>query len=215
MLLVFALLHHITALHCLHTESITLEAYSSDGIATGSRFPPLMRMSWSNKESPVCICAVSRWKPSSARMKLIHAIFKCNHLLPEDVKCVTVTLFFYCALNMQILSLRVLNTWKLSWAKWQLAKLLECNTPGSDWIKKGFSYNSVKEFFTSPLSSASMCTVCSAVGAWNWSYILRMEEHFSRLRDTRCQLCLAYKPRMLIGLLKGCPSLAKQETVHI
>ena len=96
-----------------------------------------------HSQSPVCICAVSRWKPSSARIKLIHAISKCYHLLPEDVKCVTVTFFFYCAGTMQILSLRALNTWKLSWAKWQLAKLLECNTPGSDWIKKGFSYNSL------------------------------------------------------------------------
>lgn len=37
-----------------------------------------------------------------------------------------------------------------------------------------------------------------------------MEEHFSRLKGRRCQLCLDFKPRVLIGLFKGCSSRAKK-----
>lgn len=83
---------------------------------------------------------------------------------------------------------------------------------GSDWIKRGFSCNS--PWRNSPHRHFYLClcvTVCSAVEAWNPSYTLRVEEHFSRLRDRRCQLCLACKPRMLIGLFKGCPLLATKK----
>lgn len=87
--------------------------------------------------------------------------------------------------------------------------------PGSDWIKRGFSHNS--PWRNSPHRHFYLClcvTVCSAVEAWNRSYTLRVEEHFSRMRDRRCQLCLACKPRMLIGLFKGCPSLATKKGKH-